>query len=62
MSKKLRINISGRNSIGQLHGYQEWYNGDGYLWVRDNWYNGKPIGYQEYFSKSYPIMLTFYIL
>ena len=39
--------IKNYNDKGQYHGYQEIYNWNNKLWVRDNYKNGNKIGYQE---------------
>ena len=35
------------NSKGQTHGYHEYYDQDGKMWVRASYKNGKLIGYRE---------------
>jgi len=37
-----------RNSKGQYHGYQEWYNLIDVLRFRGNWKNGSRIGYSDW--------------
>lgn len=40
--------IDPKNSKGDLHGYQEWYDWDNKLWIRGYRKHGDLIGYQEY--------------
>ena len=39
--------VNTKNSKGNLHGYQEWYNFRGVLYIRGVYKNGKEIGYEE---------------
>ena len=45
---KIRKHIKPRNSVGQIHGYNERYLDNGNIYYRGNWKNDKRIGYQEY--------------
>lgn len=43
----MKQDIDNINSKGENHGYQEWYNSDGKMWLRGTWKNGQEIGYEE---------------
>ena len=39
--------IRNKDSKGVFHGYQQWYSGNGTLWLRTMAKNDLPIGYSE---------------
>ena len=43
----MRKHIKNFNNKGQTHGYQEWYDIHGGLWLRGTQKNGFEIGYEE---------------
>ncbi len=54
--------IINRNDKGQHHGYQEWYYGNGKLWIKCFYNNGIEIDYEEeYYRISHKLTKSFYI-
>jgi len=50
---KKNKNIEPEDKYGHPHGYQEWYNGLGNLWVRCTYKHGHVIGYEEWHTGGY---------
>jgi len=52
--------IEPRNSKGRKHGYHEYYEQDGEIWLRATYKNGKLIGYREVHDDIIIVKATIY--